>query len=68
MVEKFLENGAIVFLLSYKKENVDNAISELKAINDNYEVENRINLYNRHQPSGCRYPASKFAVNGAARN
>ena len=41
MVEKFLENGAIVFLLSYKKENVDNAISKLKAINDNYEVENQ---------------------------
>ena len=41
MVEKFLENGAIVFLLGYKKENVDNAISKLKAINDNYEVENQ---------------------------
>ena len=29
MVEKFLENGAIVFLLCYKKENVDNAIKSL---------------------------------------
>ena len=57
MVEKFLEN-----------ENVDNAISKLKAINDNYEVENHINLDNRHQPPSCGYPASKFAVNGAARN
>lgn len=51
-----------------QKENVGNAISKLKAINDNYEVENHINLYNRHQPPSCRYPASKFAVNGAARN
>ncbi|MCI6002456.1 MAG: 3-oxoacyl-ACP reductase FabG [Tenericutes bacterium] len=38
-VEKFLENGAKVFLLGSKKESVDNAINKLKDINDNYEVD-----------------------------
>ncbi|MGM9875240.1 MAG: SDR family NAD(P)-dependent oxidoreductase [Bacilli bacterium] len=38
-VEKFLENGAKVFLLGSKKESVDNAINTLKNINDNYEVD-----------------------------
>ena len=38
-VEKFLENGAKVFLLGSKKESVDNAINKLKKINDNYEVD-----------------------------
>ena len=38
-VEKFLENGAVVFLLGSKKESVDNAISKLKGINDSYEVD-----------------------------
>ena len=38
-VEKFLENGAKVNLLGSKKESVDKAISELKAIDENYEVD-----------------------------
>ena len=38
-VEKFLENGAKVFLLGSKKESVDNAIDKLKSINDDYEVD-----------------------------
>ena len=38
-VEKFLKNGAKVFLLGSKKESVDNAINTLKNINDNYEVD-----------------------------
>ena len=38
-VEKFLENGAKVILLGSRKESVDKAISELKSINENYEVE-----------------------------
>ena len=38
-VEKFLKNGAKVFLLGSKKESVDNAIKTLKNINDNYEVD-----------------------------
>ena len=38
-VEKFLENGAKVFLLGSKKESVDKAINKLKEINDNYEVD-----------------------------
>lgn len=38
-VEKFLENGAQVILFGSKKESVDKAISELKAINENYEVD-----------------------------
>ena len=38
-VEKFLENGAKVILLGSKKESVDKAISELKAIDENYEVD-----------------------------
>ena len=37
-VEKFLENGAKVFLLGSKKESVDSAINTLKNINDDYEV------------------------------
>ena len=37
--EKFLENGAKVFLLGSKKESVDNAIDKLKSINDDYEVD-----------------------------
>ena len=35
-VEKFLENGAKVFLLGSKKESVDKAINKLREINDNY--------------------------------
>ena len=38
-VKKFLENGAKVILLGSRKESVDKAISELKSINENYEVE-----------------------------
>ena len=38
-VEKFLENGAKVFLLGSKKESVDKAINQLKDINENYEVD-----------------------------
>ena len=38
-VKKFLENGAKVVLLGSRKESVDKAISELKSINENYEVE-----------------------------
>ena len=38
-VEKFLENGAKVFLLGSKKESVDKAIDKLKSINDDYEVD-----------------------------
>ena len=38
-VKKFLENGAKVILLGSKKESVDKAIEELKAINDNYEID-----------------------------
>lgn len=38
-VEKFLENGAKVFLLGSKKESVDNAINKLKSINSDYEVD-----------------------------
>ena len=38
-VEKFLENGAKVFLLGSKKESVDKAINKLREINDNYEVD-----------------------------
>ena len=38
-VEKFLENGAKVFLLGSKKESVDKAIKQLKDINENYEVD-----------------------------
>ena len=38
-VEKFLENGAKVFLLGSKKESVDNAINKLKEKNNNYEVD-----------------------------
>ena len=38
-VEKFLENGAKVFLLGSKKESVDNAIDKLKSINEDYEVD-----------------------------
>ena len=38
-VEKFLENEAKVILLGSRKESVDKAISELKSINENYEVE-----------------------------
>ena len=38
-VKKFLENGAKVFLLGSKKESVDNAIDNLKSINDDYEVD-----------------------------
>lgn len=38
-VKKFLENEAKVILLGSRKESVDKAISELKSINENYEVE-----------------------------
>lgn len=38
-VKKFLENGAKVVLLGSKKESVDKAIEELKAINENYEID-----------------------------
>ena len=38
-LEKFLENGAKVFLLGSKKESVDKAINQLKDINENYEVD-----------------------------
>ena len=38
-VKKFLENGAKVILLGSRKESVDKAISELKGINENYEVD-----------------------------
>ena len=38
-VKKFLENGAKVILLGSRKESVDKAISELKSINENYEVD-----------------------------
>ena len=38
-VKKFLENGAKVILLGSKKESVDKAIEELKAINENYEID-----------------------------
>lgn len=38
-VEKFLENGAKVFLLGSKRESVDKAINQLKDINENYEVD-----------------------------
>ena len=38
-VKKFLENGAKVVLLGSRKESVDKAISELKGINENYEVD-----------------------------
>ena len=38
-VEKFLENGAKVFLLGSKKESVYKAIKQLKDINENYEVD-----------------------------
>ena len=38
-VKKFLENGAKVVLLGSRKESVDKAISELKDINENYEVD-----------------------------
>ena len=39
IVEKFLNNGAKVFLLGSKKESVDKAINQLKDINENYEVD-----------------------------
>ena len=38
-VKKFLENGAKVILLGSKKESVDKAIDELKATNENYEID-----------------------------
>ena len=38
-VKKFLENEAKVILLGSRKESVDKAISELKSMNENYEVE-----------------------------
>ena len=38
-VKKFLENEAKVILLGSRKESVDKAISELKSINENYEVD-----------------------------
>ena len=38
-VKKFLENEVKVILLGSRKESVDKAISELKSINENYEVE-----------------------------
>lgn len=38
-VKKFLENGAKVILLGSKKGSVDKAIDELKAINENYEID-----------------------------
>ena len=38
-VKKFLENKAKVILLGSRKESVDKAISELKGINENYEVD-----------------------------
>lgn len=38
-VKKFLENGAKVILLGSKKESVDKAIEELKAINENYDID-----------------------------
>ena len=38
-VKKFLENEDKVILLGSRKESVDKAISELKSINENYEVE-----------------------------
>ena len=38
-VKKFLENGAKVILLGSRKESADSAISELKSISENYEIE-----------------------------
>lgn len=38
-VKKFLDNGAKVILFGSKKESVDKALEELKAINSSYEVE-----------------------------
>ena len=38
-VKKFLENKAKVILLGSRKESVDKAISELKGINESYEVD-----------------------------
>ena len=37
--KKFLENGAKVIVLGSKKESVDKAIEELKAINENYDID-----------------------------
>lgn len=38
-VKKFLDNGAKVILFGSKKESVDKALEELKAINSSYEVD-----------------------------
>ena len=37
--KKFLDNGCKVIILGSKKESVDNAISKLKDINNNYEID-----------------------------
>ena len=39
IVKKFLENGAKVILFGSKEESVNKAISELKALNENYVVD-----------------------------
>ncbi len=56
-VEKFLENGAKVFLLGSKKESVDNAINTLKNIN--------LNIFKNHDIKllySNGYSKSKYAL------
>lgn len=39
IVKKFLDNGATVILLGSKEESVTKALSNLKKINNNYQVD-----------------------------
>lgn len=72
IVQKFLENGAKVILFGSRKESVDNAITKLKNINENYELSgfypslsNEIELKEVFEKINSKYGKIDILVNNA---